>query len=328
MENATIAERLDAFALLLELAEANPFGVRAYRRAAELVRTTPAPVAELARAGRLRELRGIGAGIEARIRELVETGRIAELDELERTVSPEVVGFGRFLGLGARRSLAIARDLDLRTAQDFRDAIESGRVAEASGVGSKTVARLRAALARPPEAGRRTIRLDRALALSDRLAAAVGGAPAGDARRGHEAPERLAVVAATTDTPASVARFAASPDVVAVLDSRTDGALGVTADGLPVELVLAPPAAAGTALLRATGSPAYVAALEPLPDAPTEQAVYEALGIPFRPPELREEPSRDAPPALLELADLRGDLHCHTTWSDGRATVLELGEAA
>ncbi len=328
MENATIAERLDAFALLLELAEANPFGVRAYRRAAELVRTTPAPVAELAAAGRLRELRGIGAGIERKIVELVETGRIAELDELERTVSPEVVGFGRFLGLGAGRSLSIARDLDLRTARDFRQAIESGRVGEAAGVGPKTVERLRAGLARPPEAGRRTLRLDRALALLDRLSATVGGEPAGDARRRHHAPERLAVVVATADPPAVTERFAASPEVVALVDTRPDGAVGVTAEGLPVELVLAPPETAGTALLRATGSPAYVAALEPLPGAPTEEAVYEALGVPYRPPELREKPSREAPPTLLELADLRGDLHCHTTWSDGRATVLELGEAA
>src|SRR5688572_26784105 len=140
VENATIAGRLDAFALLLELTEANSYSVRAYRRAAELVRTTPAPVAELAAAGRLRELRGIGAGIEARIRELVETGSIAELEELERTVSPEVVGFGRYLGLGARRALGIASDLGLRSADDFRAAIESGRVAEAAGVGPKTAA--------------------------------------------------------------------------------------------------------------------------------------------------------------------------------------------
>jgi DNA polymerase (family 10) len=328
MTNATIAERLDAFALLLELAEANPFSIRAYRRAAELVRTTPAPVAELAAAGRLRELRGIGAGIEARIRELVETGSIAELDELERTVSPEVVGFGRYLGLGARRSLAIARELELRSADEFREAISTGRIAEASGVGAKTVKRLRAALDRPAGAGRRTLRLDRARALLERLATAVGGEPAGDARRWHHAPERLAIVAATTDAEAALERFAAAPDVVAVVERRPDGAVGVTADGLPVELIVASPRAAGTALLRATGSPAYVAALEPLPEAPSEQALYESLGVPFRPPELREEPSRAEPPPLLELADLRGDLHCHTTWSDGRATVLELGEAA
>jgi len=328
MDNATIAERLEAFALLLELAEANPYGVRAYRRAAELVRATPAPVAELAAAGRLRELRGIGAGIEARIRELVETGSIADLEELERTVSPEVVGFGRYLGLGARRSLAIARELDLRTAADFGAAIESGRVADAAGVGPKTVARLRAALERPADGGRRTLRLDRARALLARLAETVGGEAAGDPRRWHHAPERLCIVVSAADPAPVVDRFAAAADTVALVETRSDGAVGVTADGLPVELVVAPPDAVGTALVRATGSPAYVAALEPLPEAPTEEDVYERLGLPFCPPELREEPFRGNPPRLLEQADIRGDLHCHTTWSDGRASVLELGEAA
>ena len=103
--NETIAERLDAMAALLDLAGAGAYSVRAYRRAAELVRTTPAPVAELVRAGRARELRGIGPAIEARLRELVETGEIAELRELEREVLPEIVGFGRLLGLTAKRSV-------------------------------------------------------------------------------------------------------------------------------------------------------------------------------------------------------------------------------
>jgi DNA polymerase (family 10) len=84
----------------------------------------------------------------------------------------------------------------------------------------------------------------------------------------------------------------------------------------------------GTALVRATGSREYVDALEPLPDAPNEQAVYQALGLPWCPPELREEPFRGEPPALVEPGDIRGDLHCHTTWSDGRASVEEMGRAA
>jgi DNA polymerase (family X) len=92
--------------------------------------------------------------------------------------------------------------------------------------------------------------------------------------------------------------------------------------------VAAEPERFGTALLRATGSRAYVEALEPLPDGPDEDAVYRALGVPRCPPELREEPFRAEPPGLLELGDIRGDLHCHTTWSDGRASVEEMGRAA
>jgi DNA polymerase (family 10) len=115
-QNRQIADRLDAFAALLELVEANPYTTRAYRRAAETIRGAEFPVAELVTSGRARELRGVGPGIEARLRELVEAGEIAELAELERELAPDLVGLGRYLGLGARRSVELARALGVRTA--------------------------------------------------------------------------------------------------------------------------------------------------------------------------------------------------------------------
>ncbi|HKP18136.1 MAG TPA: hypothetical protein VJT84_06635, partial [Gaiellaceae bacterium] len=126
LENRAIAERLESFATLLDLAGANPYASRAYRRAAELIRETKAPVADLIRAGRVRELRGIGRGIEGRLRELVETGEIAELEELEREVSPDLVGLGRYLGIGSRRAVQIARTLGVRTAAELREAAVAG----------------------------------------------------------------------------------------------------------------------------------------------------------------------------------------------------------
>src|SRR5947199_10416435 len=105
MDNALIADRLEAFASLLELAEANPYTTRAYRRAAETIRGAPLPVAEPVRAGRVRQLRGIGAGTEGRLRALIDPGEIAEPAELERELAPELVGLGRYLALNARRSL-------------------------------------------------------------------------------------------------------------------------------------------------------------------------------------------------------------------------------
>ena len=120
VDNAHIADRLDAFAALLELAEANPYTARAYRRAAETIRAAAVPVAGLVRNGQVRRLRGIGPGIEARLRELVETGEIAELTELERELAPELIGIGRYLGLGARRGVEIARALGVRTLDEFR----------------------------------------------------------------------------------------------------------------------------------------------------------------------------------------------------------------
>ena len=135
MENAWIAERLEAFAALLELAEANPYQPRAYRRAADTIRAAPVPVDELVRRGRVRDLRGIGRGIEGRLRELVETGDIAELAELERELAPGLVGLGRYLGLTARRSVDIARALGVQTPDEFRAAAAAGRLRDIPGSG-------------------------------------------------------------------------------------------------------------------------------------------------------------------------------------------------
>ena len=147
MRNPEIADRLDAFASLLELGDASPYTSRAYRRAAETIRGSATPVAELVQSGRVRDLRGIGPGIEARLRELVETGEIAELAELERQLSPDLVGLGRYLGLGAKRSVELARALDVSTADELRAAAAAGRLRTVPGIGPKTEARLLEALA-------------------------------------------------------------------------------------------------------------------------------------------------------------------------------------
>jgi DNA polymerase (family 10) len=329
VDNARIADRLDAFASLLELGEANPYTVRAYRRAAETIRAAAVPVGDLVRSGRVRELRGIGPGIEARLRELVDTGTIAELVELERELAPDLVGLGRYLGLGAKRSVDLARALNVRTAQELREAAAAGRLRTVPGVGPKTEARLLEALAREgePRPARRLL-LNRARELVGGIAAALGGEVAGDVRRWRDACEVLAVVCSAADPRPVVARFAELPQIVALVEEDARRAVGVTVDGVPVELAVAAPERFGTALVRATGSPAYVAGLEPLPDAPDEASFYRALGIPWCPPELREESFRGAPPALVALDEIRGDLHCHTTWSDGRASVEEMGRAA
>jgi DNA polymerase (family X) len=329
VDNRRIAERLDAFATLLELAESNPYTARAYRRAAETIRAAPLPVAELVRAGRVRELRGIGPGIETRLGELVETGAIAELDELERELAPALVGLGRYLGLSTKRSIEIARALDVRTPDELRAAAAAGRLRTVRGIGPKTEARLLEALAREPEPRpQRALLLDRARELVGAIATALDGEAAGDVRRWRDACERLAVVCAAADPSAVLERFAALPQIVAVIERAQRRAVGVTVDGVPVELVVAAPRAFGTALVRATGSRAYVAALEPLPEAADEPALYRALGLPCCPPELREEPHRRDPPDLVDEGAIRGDLHCHTTWSDGRASVEEMGRAA
>jgi DNA polymerase (family X) len=330
VSNAEIAAKLESLAALMELNGASYYAARAYRRAAELIRETRAPVAELVSEGRARELRGIGSGIETRLRELVETGDLEELRELEHTVKPELVALAHLLRMTPKRMRELADTLGVRTRDELREAVEDGRLAALPGVGPKTVERLREGLSRSSKPRpRRGLLLNRAWGLARGVADALDGTVAGDPRRWRDSCEEFAVVVAAEEPTAVLDAFEALPEIVSVVEREPERALGVTVEGVPVELVTAPPSRAGTALLRATGSEQYVRALEPLPDAAAEEEVYAALGVPWCPPELRERPHREEPPPfLVRVDDIHGDLHVHSTWSDGKASVLEMAEAA
>ena len=300
LDNAAVAERLEAFAGLLDLA----------------------------RQGRAQELRGIGPGIAGRLRELAETGTIAELDELRREVRPELVGFGRMLGLAPKRTVEIAKALGIETVDEFRQAASEGRLRSAPGVGPATEAKLLDRLHAQVDRPARGLTLNRSRPLVEEIAAALGGDVAGDPRRWADTSFDLAVVVSAAEPAPVVEAFADLPQIVSLVEREERRATGVTVEGVPVVLALPAPERFGTELLRRTGSDAYVEALGSLPDAADEQAVYESLGVPWCPPELREAPFRGEPPALVEPADVRGDLHSHTTWSDGRASVREMALAA
>jgi DNA polymerase (family 10) len=281
------------------------------------------------RSGQVRRLRGIGPGIEGRLRELVETGEIGELAELERELSPELVGLGRYLGLGAARSLEIARALGVRTAGELREAAAAGRLRTVPGIGPKREAQLLDALAREGPAGpQRGLLLNRAWELVGSVAVGLGGEAAGDVRRWRDSCEHLAVVCAAPDPAPVLARFAALPQIVAVVEQAERRAVGVTVEGVPIELVAAEPGAlrhrprAGDGVVRVRGGARAAAGRvrRGSPSSPRSACRGAA--------ELREEAFSGEPPALVSPADVRGDLHCHTTWSDGRASVEEMGRAA
>jgi DNA polymerase (family 10) len=314
VDNAALADRLDAFAALLDLNGSGHYTVRAYRRAAELIRSTPADVAALVRAGRARELAGIGPGIEARLRELVETGRIAELDELEAQALPELVGVAALLGVSTKRMRELGHALGIRTLPELREAAAAGRLASVRGIGPKTAARIEQGLAELATARpRRGMLLNRALALVGEVAAALGGEPAGDPRRACELSTRFAVVVPSNSLLQGVG---ALPQIVAILEQDESRVVGVTGEGYPIEVIAATPETWEAELVRAIGSPEWVALHGDL------------RGEALPPPELREVDAPPPPPDLLELDHVRGDLHVHTTASDGKATVEEMGRAA
>ena len=325
--NAWIADRLVLFATLLELSEASSFAVRAYLRAAELIRSAPTSVAQLVRSGRVRDMRGVGPGIEAKLRELVETGEIAELRDLESELDPALIGLGRMLGLTAQRTIHVSRHLDLRSVDEFMEAAQGGRLREVPGVGAVTEAKILDALAREPAAPR-GLTITRSRALSQDIAAALDGEIAGPARRFCELAHELAVVCASDNPHRVIDRFADLPTIVALIERHEGRAVGLTVDGLPVTLVVAPAERLGTELLRATGSADYVEALGPLPDAATEAELFDQIGLSYCPPELRESAGATAPLDLVQVADIRGDLHCHTTWSDGKDSVESMASTA
>jgi DNA polymerase (family 10) len=275
----------------------------------------------------VRELRGIGPGVEAKLAELVGTGRIVELDRLREMLRPELAALGQLVGLTSTRMLAICRTLAIESPDDFRDAVVTGRLADAPGVGPATLTRVRDALERGPRP-RRSLHLDESRPLLQALADRLAGAIAGDARRYAPQAYQLSVVVSAEDPTGVIERFRELPEVVSVIEERARSAVGLTMAGVPVGLRIAEPGAFGTELIRATGTDEYVAALEPLPEEPTEERVYERLGLPWCPPELRERPHPVVPRALVEPGDIRGDLHCHTTASDGRAGVREMAAAA
>ena len=328
LDNTAIAEQLEAFASLLDLSGASFYTSRAYRRAAETIRESKTPVAELVASGRIQELRGIGPGIAGRLRELVETGNIVELDELRRDVQPELVGLAHFLGISPKRMVEIGRTLSISTADEFREAARAGRLTSVPGIGPQTERRLLERLESVREPRRKGMLLNRARELLEEIAAALDGEVAGDPRRWADASFDLAVVCSADDPSAVLDRFASLPTTLSVLERDERRAVGVTVEGVPVEVVVAEPPRFGTELLRATGARAYVDELGELPDGSDEESVYAQLGVPWCPPELREAPYRGEPPVLLERSDIRGDLHVHTTWSDGKASVLEMALAA
>ena len=265
LTNAAIAERLEAFSVLLELAGAQSYTARAYRRAADMIRVTPVPIVDLVRQGRARDLRGIGPGIERRLRELVETGEIHELSELERQVRPELIGLGRFLGVSPKRAIEIGETLGVTNLDELREAARAGRLTEVPGIGPKTAAKLTEALEGAGPTTRRGMQLGRALALEAGIAEALGGEPAGDPRRMRDASELFAVVCASERPDEVLDRFESLGSVVSIIERVERRAVGVTVDGVPVQVVAAEPERFGTELVRATGSRAYVEALEPLP---------------------------------------------------------------
>jgi DNA polymerase (family 10) len=362
--NSDVADALDELADVSEVLGEQGFRVIAYRRAATRVRETAASIAELAVAGRAKELPGIGATIEAKIVELTETGQMAALEKRRAEVPGEVTQFLRLPGLGPKTAARIWRELDVTTLDELREAAEQQRVRTLQGLGAKSEEKILDALAKGfgAEPERRGL-LGVGLPVVREVVAALRAHPAavevsgaGSVRRGRETFRDLDVIATATDPAALIGHFVGLPWVLEVAARGDTKATVVTKQGLRLDLRVVPPEDYGSLLQHFTGSKDHNVALRE--DAQrrglsiseygvtvaesgevhrfrTEEELYRFLGYAWIPPELRENggeltAARDgALPTLVEVSDVKGELHCHSTWSsDGRSTIEEMARAA
>jgi DNA polymerase (family X) len=349
--NARIAALLREYADLLELRGESPFRTAAYRRGAEAIARLEQPVLALT-AEELQQVEGIGKGLSAVAVEIGQRGTFAPLEELRAIIPSSVIRFTEIPGIGVKTAARLYKALGVATLDELRAAAEAGRIRAAKELGARverTVVEGLAELAARDDRHPLGRALPLGLLLARLLAAAAPGtatiALAGSVRRHVDAVNDINLLAAATDPTPLLDTFATLPPV---LDTRERAAstLTVTLDGeLPVRLVVVPPARFGGELVRWTGSTAHLAALRDLarergvtdPFAAgfaDEAGFYAALGLPVIPPELREGRGEVAAahagtlPNLIETGDLRGDLHAHSTWSDGGSTIEEMARAA
>jgi DNA polymerase (family 10) len=360
IHNADIAAIFEQIAELLEIEGANPFRVRAYRNAARTVGEFGQELAALVAAGReLPHLPGIGDDLAGKIREIATTGRCALLDRLRGELPPALTELLAVPGLGPKRVKALHEALGVDTVEQLRAAAEAGRIRAVPGFGPKTEQRILDHLrSRPVPETRMLLAVARQYA--EALAAHLRATPsvqqveiAGSYRRRKETVGDLDILVTATDAAPVMARFAAYDEVREVRSQGPTRASVVLACGLQVDLRVVEPASFGAALHYFTGSKAHNIAIrkrglarglkineygvfrgEARIAGETEQSVFGAVDLPWIPPELREDrgeiewAARAPLPRLVERADLKGDLHCHSRASDGHATLEELAAAA
>ena len=363
MRNAEIAAALRELGILYELDGADRFRVLAYREAARTVAQSPVSIEQLAKDGRLTELPNVGKTLAQKIETLIETGSIPSADKLKAKFPATLVEVTRVPGLGAKTARRIYDEIGVENLTELKEAAEQGRISSIRGLGPKTEENILASLEGVTEDGLgERFLLSGVLPIAEEirhdlleLGVASRIEIAGSARRWTETCKDLDLIATTKDSPA-LAEALATHGLSAEIRHGGDAAASVlTHAGLKVDLRIGAEEEFGDLLQHFTGSAAHnvqlreralgrglsvsehgVAEVEgkKIHKFADEQGVYELLGLPYIEPELREGRGEIEAgdtgelPDLVTVEDIRGDLHCHTTLSDGRNSLEEMAEAA
>ena len=361
MQNPDIARLFDEVADLLDIQDANPFRVRAYRNAARTIRDYTEPIAELVHSGAkdLTEIPGIGEDLAEKITDIVKTGELPLRKQLAAKLPAGLLDLLRIPGLGPKRVKLLHKKLKVTSAADLAAALNKGRIQKLKGFGPKIEEKIRTGLGAAQVSERRLL-LHEAEAQANAIVAhleAGGGitqiAVAGSYRRRKETIGDLDVLVTCTDSTKIMDRFVKYGEVAEVLSQGETRSTVKLRGGLQVDVRAVEPAAYGAALQYFTGSKAHNVELRKIAQdrelklneyglfkgtrrvaGATEAEIYAKLGLDWIPPELREARGEIALarehrlPKLVELKDVRADLQMHTSATDGQATVDEMARAA
>jgi DNA polymerase (family 10) len=363
MTNAEIAAALEELGVLYELDGAVKYRVLAYSTAANAIRESPVSVAELAAKGKATEIPGVGKTLAEKIGALLETGEIPAAVKLKAKFPTTLIEVTRVPGLGTKTARRLYDELEIASIEDLKKAAETHQIRELKGLGQKVEENVLASLERlgEPGEGPGRLLLSKVRPIAQELAAALREHPAanrvevaGSVRRWAETCKDIDIIA-TADEPTALAEaLVANPLIAAAGAAGPNGVRGQTHNGVSVDLRIVAPAAFGNLLQHFTGSKAHNVQLREeavgrglsvsehgITDTEsgkvdlceTEAGVYKRLGYAYIEPELREgrgelKAAREGKlPDLIALDDIKGDLHSHTTLSDGRNTLEEMAAA-
>ena len=358
MRNPDVARLFDDYADILEIQGANPFRVRAYRNAARTVGDLAESVAGIVNdpSRSLTDLPGIGKDLAEKIVAIVNTGQLPQLEEVRREVPTGVVEMLRIPGLGPKKVGVLFKELSIQSLDGLREAAQQGQIAKLKGFGKKTEQTILAGIDQAADAPKRfrlaDVRPEAETVVADLLAlpSVTHATLAGSARRLKESVADLDVVATAGNSLEPMDCLASHPLVEKVLSRGETKQRVRLLSGVEMDLRVVPDESYGAAMQYFTGSKEHNIVIrrraqerglkineygvfrgEDLVAGRTEEDVYKSVDLPWIPPELREnrgEIERETLPRLLELKDIRGDLHMHTTASDGAASILEMIHAA
>ncbi len=360
IHNADIAKIFEQIADLLEIDDANPFRVRAYRNAARTLEGLGRDVKTLIEKGEdLTQLPGVGTDLAAKIAEIVETGSCAALKKLQKKLPPALTDLLNLPGLGPKRVKVLYRELDIHSLEQLYRAAREGRIREQPGFGEKTERHILEAIQTHAAHGRR-FKLALAAQYAEPLVEYLKKAPgvkrvvlAGSYRRAKETVGDLDILVTAKASAPVMARFTGYDEVEEVVSKGTTRATVILSSRLQVDLRVVEDKSFGAALHYFTGSKAHNIAVRRLGQGrdfkineygvfkgrkriggETEESIFHAVGLPFIPPELREDRGEIEAarakrlPRLVEVRDLKGDLHVHTQATDGHNSIKEMAAAA